>query len=59
MPDIGEIRLKIWSITQDIAYIDAAKEECSFVPGLPRMDGKMMYWRLYLKLREMEAKYGN
>ena len=59
MPDVKEIRLKIWSITQDVAYIDAAKEGCSFVPDLSGMDGKMMYWRLYLKLREMEAKYGN
>jgi len=56
IPDIREIKLRIWSITQDLAYIEAAKEACLFVEELPGLDGKMMYWRLYLKLREMEAE---
>lgn len=56
IPDVREVKLRIWSITQDASFIDAAKESCAFVENLNGLDGKMMYWRLYLKIREMEAE---
>lgn len=53
IPDVSEVRLKIWSITQDTSFIDAAKEASGFVSGVKGLDGKIYYWRLYLKVREM------
>lgn len=53
VPDITEVRFKIWSLTQDTSFIDAAKEASGFVDGGTGLEGKILYWRLYLKIREM------
>jgi hypothetical protein len=58
VPDTQEIKHKIWAITQDTAFIDAAKEESGFVISASGFDLKIMYWRLYLKVRELDAKWG-
>jgi hypothetical protein len=55
LPDVREIRLRIWSITQDVDKINLAKKQCKFVENMVGLDAKMVYWRLYLKIREMEA----
>lgn len=57
IPDATEIRLKIWSITQDVPLIEAAKEQCGFVEGLSGLQNRIMYWRLYLSVRALEAKW--
>jgi hypothetical protein len=57
IPDAGEVRLKIWSISKDVPFIDAAKESCGFVDGLTGIDKNLVYWRLYLKVREMDIKW--
>ena len=57
MPDHQEIKLKIWAITQDTSEIEAAKEMCGFVEGLKGLDQKIMYWRLYLYLRDYYTKF--
>jgi hypothetical protein len=53
IPDPRETKLKIWSITTDIETINSAKKSCIFVEGLTGVDLKMVYWRLYLRLRDM------
>jgi len=55
VPDHNETKLRIWAITQDTCYIDAAKELMGFVENTTGVERKLMYWRLYLKLREMEV----
>ena len=52
IPDVREIKLKIWSLTTDLNIIDECKIKSSFVPGLSGIDNKITYWRLYLKVRE-------
>jgi len=52
IPDSKEIKLKIWSITQDIDRISEAKKQCSFIENLKGLDLKVMYWRLYLQIRK-------
>jgi hypothetical protein len=56
VPDITEVKLKIWSLTQGTSFIDAAKEPCGFLEGATGLEGKVLYWRLYLKVREMVEK---
>lgn len=52
IPDVQEIKLKIWNITdQNLELINKAKSEVEFVAGLTGINAKMMYWRLYLRLR--------
>ncbi|MCX3266574.1 hypothetical protein [Pedobacter agri] len=55
IPDAGEVRLRIWSITQDVDYIDVAKGSSGFIEGLTGIDKNIVYWRLYLEIRKMEA----
>ena len=51
IPDAKDIRLKIWSISnQDIQLINKCKINVDFIEGLKGVDGKMMYWKLYLKV---------
>ncbi|RZJ92459.1 MAG: hypothetical protein EOO20_01755 [Chryseobacterium sp.] len=57
VPDATETRLKIWSITQDVPLIDAAKEECKFVDGLIGLEKRMMCWRLYIAVRKLTLKW--
>lgn len=56
VPDAREVKFKIWGITQDTSFIDAAKEKSGFVDGFNGLELRMMYWRLYLTVREMIAK---
>ena len=56
IPDVREIKLKIWSITKDIDYIKKCKEKSSFVENLSGIEQKIMYWRLYLQIREEAGK---
>lgn len=55
IPDVREIRLRIWLITQDVELINDAKKRSGFVENMVGVDAKMVYWRLYLKIREMEG----
>lgn len=55
IPDVREIKLKIWSITQDIDRISAAKQVSGFVDNLTGLDNKIVYWRLYLAVRKEAA----
>lgn len=55
IPDSREVKLRIWSLTQDVDYINSAKSEIGFVENLTGLDLKMMYWRLYLQIRKMEG----
>jgi hypothetical protein len=53
IPDVMEIKLKIWAITnQDLTLIEKAKREVEFTP-CTGLTAKMMYWRVYLKVREL------
>ena len=56
IPDHIEIKQKIWYISkQNLLLINKAKEEVEFIEctGLSR---KLMYWKLYLKIREYLQK---
>lgn len=55
LPDIPEIKIKIWGITQDLRVISQAKDDIDFVPGLSGLYGKVMYWKLYIQLRKVAA----
>lgn len=55
IPDVKEIKLKIWGITRDISKIDEIKSNLGFpndTEYVSNIDSKMMYWRLYLTLRQ-------
>jgi hypothetical protein len=53
VPDVREIKLKIWAITrQDLELIEQAKKAVDFTPCKGLYE-KMMYWRVYLKVREL------
>lgn len=52
IPDTKEIKLKVWAISTDLEKIDLCKGLIGFVPNLVGVDEKLMYWRLYLKMRE-------
>jgi len=54
IPDVREIKLRIWAISTNVVLIDVYKGMSGFVPDLTGLDGKIMYWRLYLKMREGE-----
>lgn len=57
IPDINEIKLRIWYITkQDTGLIAECKKDVMFIENLSGLDGKMMYWKLYLKTRERILK---
>lgn len=52
IPDIKDIRLKIWHISnQNLSLIEECKKQTEFIDGLKGLDGKMMYWKLYLNVR--------
>lgn len=53
IPDIKEIKLKIWSMTTDVVFIDKLKSEIGFTSSSTAdvLDKKIMYWRLYLKVK--------
>lgn len=53
IPDVRDIRAKIWVVAvgnKDL--IEQAKYACEFIPGLSGVNGKMMYWKLYLEVRK-------
>lgn len=50
IPDIKDIRLKIWAISNQ--NIEICKKEVDFIDNLKELDGKMMYWKLYLQVRK-------
>src|SRR5690606_16985068 len=52
IPDASEIKLKIWSITQDMGKIEQAKSKIGFVENLKGLYRNIMYWRLYLQIRK-------
>lgn len=52
IPDVKEIKLKIWAISTDIELIDFTKGLSGFIHDLTGVDEKINYWRLYLKMRE-------
>ena len=56
IPDVREIKLKIWSISQDVELIDFYKGVSGFADGLSGVDEKITYWRLYLEIRKGEVK---
>lgn len=57
IPDIKQIRLKIWFISgQNVELINKCKQEVEFIENLTGLGGKMMYWQLYLKVRESIMK---
>lgn len=56
IPDVTEIKLKIWSITRNVGIINSCKKYSSFVPNLSGIEKKITYWRLYLKVREEMSK---
>lgn len=51
IPDIPEIKMKIWAICDNIDEINDAKSEIDFVDKLTGLYGKIMYWKLYLEMR--------
>ncbi len=57
VPDSTEVRLRIWSITnQDVNVISEAKQACFFIEDLRGIERNMMYWRLYLAIRLYQRK---
>lgn len=57
LPDVKDIKYKTWYISsQDIDMINRAKKEVEFMEVKGRIEQKMMYWKLYLKVREMINK---
>ncbi|MGJ1360588.1 hypothetical protein ACR79B_05120 [Sphingobacterium spiritivorum] len=57
VPDATEVRLRIWSITnQSTELIEKAKTKCGFVENLKGVERNIMHWRLYLTIRDIQAK---
>ena len=56
IPDKREIKMKIWYITEDVSIINKHKKEIGFVENLSGIDEKIMYWRLYLSIKEGDGK---
>lgn len=52
IPDVMEIKFKIWYIVKDTAKIELIKARIGFQDDLSGLDEKMMYWRLYLSVRK-------
>lgn len=52
IPDVREIKLKIWAITTDFKEISDAKIKSGFVDNLIGIEQRMVYWRLYLQIRK-------
>lgn len=51
IPSIDDVKEKIWSLTQDLAYINASKTAVGFVNGVEAEVGEFIcYWRLYEKI---------
>lgn len=49
IPDVKEIKLKIWAITeQDVEVINKAKKDIDFLDTVTGLDLKIQYWKLYL-----------
>ena len=57
IPDAGETKLRIWALTTDLSVIGDCKNRIGFVDDLTGTNKKIMYWRLYLKVRETKAKW--
>ena len=56
IPDIKEIKLRMWSISnQNAELINSLKPGVNFIEGMTGLDGKIMYWKLYLALRSKLA----
>lgn len=55
IPDIPEIKMKIWAITNNLEEIEIAKQNIDFVEKLTGLYGKIMYWKLYLELRRRSS----
>ena len=56
IPDAKEIKLKIWFMCKEsLESINEMKREIEFIDGLRGLDLKIMYWKLYLKTREVYA----
>lgn len=54
IPDHRETRIRIWSIAkEDVTLIESAKFKCGFTSNVTGLDLKIMYWRLYLTVREL------
>lgn len=58
VPDATEVKLRIWAITTDLQEISQAKSRCGFVEGLDGLQNRMMYWRLYLAIRNGRTPQG-
>ena len=56
IPDPSETKLKIWAITPDLSAIADAKSKMGFIENLTGLNNKIIYWRLYLKVRELHFK---
>lgn len=56
IPDVEYIKQKIWNIVDaDQSRIDAMKKDVEFIEGLSGKYAKLMYWNLYLNLRQEES----
>lgn len=47
IPDVREIKIRIWGITTNLSVIEKLKQEINFVPNLPKLDAKLQYYKLY------------
>jgi hypothetical protein len=57
IPDVKDIKYKTWYISNlNIDLINSAKKQVEFMDVKGSLNQKMMYWKLYLKVREMIKK---
>ena|SRR6188768_2841131 len=47
IPDVREIKILIWEITNDLTVIENIKKEIGFVDNLKGLDAKLQYYKLY------------
>lgn len=54
VPTVYDIKVKIWYIVQkNMAIIEQAKKDVEFISDLTKLSQQLMYWRLYLRIREI------
>lgn len=58
IPDVKEIKLKIWAICPDVEKLNELKKSIGYISDLKGVDAKLIEWKLYLRVKkekELEA----
>lgn len=55
IPAVDELKIKMWGMVGgDVGVINLAKKDVTFIDtGLSDIQLKVMYWKLYLRIRQI------